>query len=236
MIIRIRWNFSIVFLAAAVLAGSYQLASTSSLAIRQVPTAEKLVALTYDDGPQPQTTPQLLRILQQKQVKATFFVLGVNAAAQPEMVRQAYRDGHEIASHAYTHRFFNTLSTAEYTAEMDQANQLISRLASQPALFRPPGGAWNDTVARVALEKGQTTILWSVDSGDWRRPPVSRVVATVLSSVKPGAIVLMHDGQPDLPTPEATAIVIDKLRESGYRFVTVSELLQHSQSKPPSQP
>lgn len=232
MIIRVRWKFSIVLLALAVMAGSYRhLASNDSLAIRQVPTARHLVALTYDDGPQPQATPQLLRVLQQKQVKATFFVLGANAAAHPELVRQAYQAGHEIGSHAYSHKFFNTLTVAEYKAEMDQANQLISRLAREPAVFRPPGGAWSDAVAVAALERGQRTILWSVDSGDWRRLPANRVVANILDNVKPGSIVLMHDGQPDLATAAATGMVIDRLRAQGYRFVTVSELLRYSEER-----
>jgi peptidoglycan/xylan/chitin deacetylase (PgdA/CDA1 family) len=222
-----RWVFSTALLTLAVLAGTYHLTASTELAIRYVPTTHKVVALTIDDGPHPQTTPQILRVLNEKQVKATFFVLGANAAAHPESVKQAAEAGHEIGSHAYSHKFFNTLTPSEYEAEMDQTNQLISQLAREPAVFRPPGGSWNDAVARAALLRGQTTILWSVDSGDWRRLPVSQVVKNTLDNVKPGSIVLMHDGQPALPTPEAVGIIIDKLKERGYQFVTVSELLQY---------
>lgn len=222
-----RWVFSITLLTLAMLAGTYHLTASTELAIRYVPTTHKVVALTIDDGPHPQTTPQILRVLKEKQVKATFFVLGANAAVHSEWVKQAVQDGHEIGSHAYSHRFFNTMKAAEYEAEMDQANQLIRQLACEPAVFRPPGGSWNDAVARAALVRGQTTILWSVDSGDWRRLPVSQVVRNTLDNVKPGSIILMHDGQLSLPTPEAVRIIIDNLKERGYQFVTVSELLQY---------
>ncbi|KYZ76886.1 polysaccharide deacetylase [Anaerosporomusa subterranea] len=222
-----RWVFSIALLTLTMLAGTYHLTASTELALRYVPTTHKVVALTFDDGPHPQTTPQILRVLKEKQVKTTFFVLGSNAATHPEWVKQAAQDGHEIGSHAYSHRFFNTLKTTEYEAEMDQTNQLICQLAHEPAVFRPPGGSWNDAVARAALLRGQTTILWSVDTGDWRRLPVGQVVKNTLDNVKPGSIVLMHDGQPALPTAEAVGIIIDKLRDKGYQFVTVSELLQY---------
>jgi peptidoglycan/xylan/chitin deacetylase (PgdA/CDA1 family) len=222
-----RWVFSIALLTLTMIAGTYHLTASTDLAIRYVPTTHKVVALTIDDGPHPQTTPQILRVLNEKKAKATFFILGANAAANPEFVKQAAQAGHEIGSHAYSHRFFNTLKVAEYEAEMDRANQLIRQLAQEPAVFRPPGGSWNDAVARAAQSRGQATILWSVDSGDWRRLSVSQVVKNTVYNVKPGSIVLMHDGQPSLPTPEAIGIIIDKLRERGYEFVTMSELLQY---------
>ena len=224
----IRGLFSVVVLLLTLVAGAYHMVlSTDGNAIRYVPTTHKVVALTIDDGPHPEATPKILRILKEKQVKVTFFVLGNNAAAYNELVRQAASEGHEIGSHAYSHSFLSRMSPAAYEAEMDQANQLIRQLAQEPAVFRPPGGAWNDAIARAALERGQTTILWSVDAGDWRCPPAGQVIKTVLDNVKPGSIVLLHDGQPSLPTPEAIGIIIDKLREKGYQFVTVSELLQY---------
>lgn len=223
-----RWFFSVVVLTCMAVAGMYhQTSSTSVNAIRFVPTTHKVVALTIDDGPHPAVTPQLQKLFREKQVKVTFFILGKNAAEHPDLVRQAAQDGHEIGSHAYTHKVLNTLTPTEYQKEMDQANALIRELAGEPQVFRPPGGGWNDAIALAALLRGQTTILWSVDAGDWRCPPTSQVVKTVLDNVKPGSIILMHDGQESLPTPEAASIIIDKLREKGYQFVTVSELLQY---------
>lgn len=223
-----RWIFSIAIFGLTALAGVYHTAiSESSIAVRFVPTTHKIIALTIDDGPHAQTTPKLLQVLREKQAKVTFFVLGANAAANKELVRQAAKEGHEIGSHAYSHNFLSKMPPAEYEAEMDQANQLIRELAHEPAVFRPPGGAWNDTIALAARMRGQTTILWSIDTGDWRRLSVGEVVQNVIKKAKPGSIVLLHDGQPALPTPEAVAIIIDKLREKGYEFVTVSELLQY---------
>lgn len=223
-----RGLFSVVVLTMTLIAGAYHMvASLDSTAIRYVPTTHKVVALTIDDGPHPETTPKILRILKEKQVKVTFFVLGRNAAAHNELVKQAAEEGHEIGSHAYSHTFLSSMNPADYEAEMDQANQLISQLTQVPAVFRPPGGAWNDAIARAAQERGQTTILWSVDAGDWRRPSAGQVIKTVLDNARPGSIVLLHDGQPGLPTAEAIGVIVDKLREKGYQFVTVSELLQY---------
>lgn len=228
MRLKCRWFFSISLLVVMTVVGAYHYAiSPNVLAIRFVPTTHKVVALTFDDGPDPETTPRLLQTLKEKQAKATFFILGSNALKYPELVKQAANDGHEIGSHTYSHKYLNQMSPAEIETEMEQTNQLIRQLAHEPNVFRPPGGAWNDVIAIAALLRGQTTILWSVDAGDWRRPSIGRVVNRVLKNVKPGSIVLLHDGQPELPTPAMVAIIIDKLREQGYQFVTVSELLQY---------
>ena len=223
-----RWAFSIAIFSLIAMLGTVHLAvSDNCTALRYVPTTHKVIAITFDDGPHPQITPQLLKILKEKQVKATFFVLGKNAAAWPNIVRQAAQEGHEIGSHAYSHDLLNKMTATDYGEELDRTNQIIRELVKEPAVFRPPGGAWNDVIAITAQLRGQATILWSIDSGDWRRPRVGKVVQTVIDRAKPGSIVLMHDGQPGLPTPEALSIIIDKLMEKGYKFVTVSELMQY---------
>lgn len=199
-----------------------------SLIIRKVPTTHKVVALTIDDGPHYKTTPEILKILREKQVKLTLFVLGANAEAHPEIVAQALADGHEIACHAYSHQLLNTMSLSAVAAEFDRTQAILTRIgAPKPTLFRPPGGAYNDRIVAMARDKGYTTVLWSVDTGDWRRPPVEQVVRTTLEHVRPGSIVLMHDGQYPLPTPQALVKIIDDLRSQGYQLVTVSELLQY---------
>ena len=214
----------IIFSAAVMVDG---VVKDNDKAIRKVPTTHKVVALTVDDGPHDMMTPQLLAVLREKNAKVTFFVLGEHAAAHPEIVAQEVADGHEVASHAYNHRFLSKVSKEEMGEEFDKAEKAIMVAAPKPVLFRPPGGAYNDTVVAEAQVRGYTTILWSVDPGDWRRPSVASVVENVMNHVEPGSIVLLHDGQYPLPTPEALGIIIDKLREQGYSIVTVSELLQY---------
>jgi len=214
-----------VMLSAAVLVQG--MLSENNKAIKKVPTTHKVMALTLDDGPHNKTTPQILAVLREKKVKVTFFVLGEHAAAHPEIVAEEVADGHEVASHAYNHIFLSKLNKAEIGEELDNAEKAITVVAPKPVLFRPPGGAYNDNVLAEAQSRGYTTILWSVDPADWRQPSVSSVVENVMNHVKPGSIVLLHDGQYPLPTPEALGIMIDKLREQGYEIVTVSELLQY---------
>ncbi|MEN6414693.1 MAG: polysaccharide deacetylase family protein [Veillonellales bacterium] len=199
--------------------------------VKKVPTTHKVVALTFDDGPHYKTTPQLLAILKEKQVKATLFILGENAAQHPEILAQAVADGHEIGTHAYSHRALNKLPRDQVAEELDKAEKVIAVVAPRPILFRPPGGAVNDNVLAVALNKGYTTVLWSVDPRDWSRPSVAQVVNTVMHDVKPGSIVLLHDGQYPLPTPEAIVSIIDQLRAEGYTIVTVGELLQYYEER-----
>jgi len=203
-----------VILSASVLAEG--MLAYDGKVIRKVPTIHKVVALTIDDGPHDKTTPQMLAVLKEKNVKLTLFILGENAKEHPEILAQAVADGHEIATHAYSHNLLTKMSNTQVGEELDAAEKVITAVAPKPALFRPPGGAYSDVVTKQAQQRGYTTILWSVDPGDWRRPSVSHVVDVVMKNVQPGSIVLLHDGQYPLPTPEAIGIIIDKLREQGY--------------------
>jgi peptidoglycan/xylan/chitin deacetylase (PgdA/CDA1 family) len=187
----------------------------------------KVVALTIDDGPHYKTTPQMLAVLREKKVKLTLFILGESAQRHPELLAQAVADGHEIATHAYSHNSLAKMSQVEVGEELDKAEKVIGMVAPKPTLFRPPGGAYNDKVLIEARKRGYRTILWSIDPADWRRPSVDHVVDTVMNHIQPGSIVLLHDGQYPLPTPQAIGIIIDRLREQGYSIVTVSELLQY---------
>lgn len=224
------WGVATLFLAAS--AGLvYEKMSTDKEVIRSIPTTHKVAALTFDDGPHYQATPQLLAVLREKKVKSTFFVLGKHAEQHPEILAQAVADGHEIASHAYSHKLLHRLSKEAYDAELDQAERAICAVAPKPTLFRPPGGAYNEGVLSAARSRGYGVILWSIDPGDWRRPSVSYVVNNVLKEVQPGSIVLLHDGQYPLPTPEAVGIIIDRLQEQGFTLLTVSELLNYYEER-----
>lgn len=224
-----RWGIwgAVAFLTLSMAGVAHGILAGDVKIVKSVPTTHKVVALTVDDGPHYKTTPQMLAVLREKQAKVTLFILGENAEKHPEILAQAVADGHEIGSHAYSHKLLNRMSSAEYDAELDRAEKIITAVAPKPTVFRPPGGAYNDGVLAAARSRGYTPILWSVDPGDWRRPSVEHVVNTVLSNVKPGSIVLLHDGQYPLPTPEAIGIIIDRLREQGYTLVTISELLQY---------
>lgn len=219
-----------VVLAAAVL--TQEINAPKENVIKKVPTTHKVVALTVDDGPHSKTTPELLAVLREKNVKLTLFILGENANSHPEILAQAVADGHEIATHAYSHQLLSKMEQKDVGQELDQAEKIITAMAPAPTLFRPPGGAYNEQVLEEAAKHGYTTILWSIDTGDWRRPSVNHVVEAVMKDIEPGSIVLMHDGQYPLPTPKAMRIIIDRLREQGYRIVTVSELLQYYEVRP----
>lgn len=195
--------------------------------ISKVPTTHKVVALTIDDGPHSRVTPEILAILKEKQVKATFFVLGVNVEHSPGILAQEVADGHEIGTHTYSHPSLAKLSPQKVAEEFDKAEDVILPIAPKPVLFRPPGGLYNSQILAVARERGYSVILWSVDPQDWSCPPKEKMIDEVLNSVKPGSIVLLHDGQYPLPTPKALGAIIDGLRERGYTFVTVSEMLDH---------
>jgi len=221
--------FGVILASAVVVQG---MLTDNGKVIKKVPTTHKVVALTIDDGPHYKTTPQMLAVLREKNVKLTLFILGENATSHPEILAQAVADGHEIAAHAYSHNLLTKMNRAEVGEELDKTEKIITAVAPKPTLFRPPGGAYNDTVTTEAGRRGYTTVLWSIDPGDWRRPSVEQVVNHVMKNIEPGSIVLLHDGQYPLPTPVAIGIIIDRLRAQGYSIVTVSELLQYYEVRP----
>lgn len=198
-----------------------------SPAITYVPTNEKVVALTFDDGPLNSTTPEILNILKEKNVKATFFVVGERAKKFPALVEQEVKDGHEIGNHTYSHPWLTTLNKNRITEEIEKTEDALSKITPKPSLFRPPGGKYNKRTLDLARSKGYSIILWSIDTEDWRSPPVGKVVNSVMRNIKPGSIILLHDGKYPSPTAEALTFIIDNLKSRGYQFVTVSELLQY---------
>lgn len=226
-----RWALGIAACLAIAETAVIGIGSSDNSVIKRVSTNQKVVAFTYDDGPHYQSTPRLLEVLRQKQVRATMFVTGMHVERHPELVAQMVADGHEIASHGYSHKFLGKESPLVRSEEIDRAEAAISQLAPKPTLFRPPGGSYNDTITAELKGKGYKNILWSVDPRDWSVPPVEQVVNTVMKNVKPGSIIIMHDGQYPLPTAAATGILIDRLRADGYTIVTVGELLEYNEGR-----
>ena len=194
------------------------------------------IALTFDDGPHVTLTPKLLDILKEKGVKATFFVLGECVAANPAVLQRAAAEGHEIGNHSWDHKSFLKGGGSGVASEINQTNAAIeSATGRKPTLVRPPYGATNATITkRLNEEFGLKVIMWDVDPLDWKVRSSAHVKAEILKSAKAGSIVLSHDIHPT--TVGAMAETIDALKEKGYQFVTVSELVAMDRPLPPSTP
>jgi peptidoglycan/xylan/chitin deacetylase (PgdA/CDA1 family) len=224
------WSVA-VFFTITVISLSQNSFQEEIYVIKKVPTSQKVVALTIDDGPHEQATPELLATLREKQVKVTLFILGKNAEKNPGILAQAAADGHELANHAYSHRFLNKISQAERLEEIEKTEKLIMAVAPKPTLLRPPGGGYNDGIVAEARKLGYSTILWSLDTRDWQGISADQLVNNVMANVKPGSIILMHDGQYPIATTKGIGLVIDRLRAEGYSIVTVSQLLKYYEPK-----
>lgn len=182
---------------------------------------KKLVALTFDDGPNPDTTSQLLDILKQEQVHATFFVLGSRAQYYPELVRRAADEGHQIGTHTYGHKQLTKLTDKERRDEIERANEAIENaVGALPTALRPPYGSYNDD---VKADAHMPVVMWSVDPEDWKYRDADTVCEHIVSAVKDGDIVLLHDIYQS--SVEGAQKAIQALKADGYTFVTVEQLL-----------
>nr|WP_008558140.1 chitooligosaccharide deacetylase NodB [Bradyrhizobium sp. CCGE-LA001] len=180
----------------------------------------RCVYLTFDDGPNPLCTPDVLDVLAELKVPATFFVIGAYAAQQPELIRRMIADGHEVANHTMTHPDLSRCELAKVQSEILGANDVIHAACPQALLrhVRAPYGRWTEEVFVAAEMAGLAMVHWSVDPRDWSRPGVDAIVNAVLASVRPGAIVLLHDGCPPSEQGQCTA--------SGLRDQTLTALSQ----------
>jgi peptidoglycan/xylan/chitin deacetylase (PgdA/CDA1 family) len=197
--------------------------------VYSVATDQKIVALTFDDGPHPIYTPQLLDILSKYHVKATFFMVGASMKRYPLIVKQVVAKGHSLGNHTYTHPLNLTVyPKTKIIQELSKGEVTISRFVRKPVfIFRPPRGRLNQKVIRTATLKGYKIILWSI-CGDKRRLKSPESMARrVTQNIHAGDIILLHDGTFDSrwKDVEATDLIIGILLKKGYRFVTVPELL-----------
>lgn len=191
-------------------------------------SSKKNIALTFDDGPHPVHTPEILDILAEYGIKATFFVIGENATWYGDLVKTEYENGHEIGNHTYSHHMnLKKLSYDGICGEIEDAEEAIyENIEYRTKLLRPPGGIYSDTLLRAAADNDYTIICWSVDTRDWAHTPTDEIVKNVMSSVKEGDIILFHDYvSGNSPTPDALRQLIPALLDEGYNFVTVSELI-----------
>ncbi len=188
---------------------------------------QKVIALTFDDGPWPESTGQVLDILKKNQIKGTFFLIGQNVKNYPSLVKREIAEGHVIGNHTW-HHWYQFLNPQAAAYEIDHTADLIYQVAGiKTNLFRPPGGIMHNGVASYARNSKYAIILWSSDSVDYSRPAVPKLINNVFRRAKPGGIVLMHDGGGNRSkTVQALPEIIANFRKQGYRFVTIPELLE----------
>ena len=189
---------------------------------------EKVIALTIDDGPWPKTTAKMLDILKQNHVKATFFWVGTALQENPEIGKRVVAEGHAIGNHTW-HHWYRKMDQATAKSEIEKTNELIYQTTGvKTSFFRPPGGYLNNGLAAYAKSQKNSVVMWSVTSADTDpRAKYQVFVKNVIRDAKPGAIVLMHDGGGNRErTVKALPEIISGLKQQGYRFVTVPELLE----------
>jgi chitin deacetylase len=197
----------------------------------KVQPKNRVVALTFDDGPWPVYTERVLAVLRGQDVHATFFMIGQNVRNYPSIAQHVFEQGHAVGNHTWNHPSRPRGARTEIVRTDDIFKKT---LGFTPTLFRPPYGNMRNGLTTVAKQQGKAVIMWSVDSADWRRGTAAAIQARSLKHLKPGAIILLHDGGGNRDaTVAALPGIISSLRAKGYRFVTVPELLaMHVAPKP----
>lgn len=197
------------------------------LPIYYVDTTEKKVAFTFDASWGAERTGQILDIMRENEVKATFFLTGTWAEKYPEWVKEIVAEGHEVGNHTYSHPHMSQLSYQQIEKELKKAGDIIYSLSGKhTALFRPPFGEYNDTVISAADSLGYKTIQWSIDSLDWKNLSKEAIVEKVTEEAHRGAIILFHNNGQN--TPEALPEIIEFYHRNGYKIVPVSSLIYQS--------
>jgi peptidoglycan/xylan/chitin deacetylase (PgdA/CDA1 family) len=197
----------------------------SGITFSRVAVSQPYIAITFDDGPHPKNTPRLLDMLRERNIKATFYVIGRNVDLYPNVLRRTVSEGHEIGNHTYNHPILSKLGDSAVRDELLKCRDAVARAAGvQPRTMRPPYGALLQRQREwVHAELKYPTIMWSVDPLDWKRPGASVITSRILTGTTPGAIVLAHDLHAG--TVDAMPATLDGLLNKGYKFVTVSQLL-----------
>jgi peptidoglycan-N-acetylglucosamine deacetylase len=200
------------------------------------PLNEKAVALTFDDGPSPTYTPQIMALLKPYQARGTFFVLGEKVEQSPWLVQALLKDGNEVGNHSFSHPRLTKETQSSRERELERTAVALDLLGCPPSqrLFRPPYSAYDDRLKAYLAHTRRRLVLWSLDSGDWQGLAAPAIIENVLARVRNGSIIIFHDSdehaQADRhPTVEALKTILPALKAAGYRMVTVSELL-HRQS------
>lgn len=196
--------------------------------IRSVPVGVKAVALTFDDGPNPTYTPQVLALLREYGAKATFFVIGRELVRYPELARQEVQAGMELGNHGMNHLTLKGLDATAVEADALPVERMITALTgNRPTLYRLPKGVGDSRSLRTLADMGYTVVYWSVDTHDYLPRTAASIAAQVLKQVQPGSIVIFHDGGGNRQaTVDALKLILPELKARGYQMVTVSQLLE----------
>jgi peptidoglycan/xylan/chitin deacetylase (PgdA/CDA1 family) len=199
--------------------------------IDKVETDKKVVALTFDDGPEPNFTPALLDVLKKHDARATFFVMGKKAEAHPQILKRMAMAGHEIGNHSYSHPDFNKLKKEAQLEEITKTNAIIEKYSGQNvALLRPPGGYLSYDLIEMSKKEHLTIAYWTYqqDSKDWRNgTKPSAISGHIIKNIQPGQVIILHDGCPNgMATVHAVDTILIRLQKEGYTFVTMSELIK----------
>jgi peptidoglycan-N-acetylglucosamine deacetylase len=197
--------------------------------INEVQTSQRMVAITFDDGPNPLYTPQILEIFSEAKSKATFFMIGEQMKNHPEVVKQVAEQGHEIGNHTFSHPKLSQLSIYDCLEEIEQTEKLVVELAGRkPVVFRPPYLDYNQDTVSILQQKGYPMIgALNLEAQDWEQPGVEHILEKSTGVVKNGGILIFHDGYGDRSqTIEAVRMLVSELTSQDYQLVTVSELLK----------
>lgn len=209
---------------------SYWARNCSRGVVRKGPQDRKKIALTFDDGPNPNYTPELLNILKEYGVKATFFTMGKQAKLYPEIIERMDREGHVIGCHSYSHRHAWLMPPFYTLRDMKQTYCILSDiLGKAPKWYRPPWGTFNLFSMYAAKRLNLDLVYWSIEAQDWAKSTsVEHIYSTVIKNAKPGSIIVLHDNQgaPGAPdrTLKALPVIIQTLHEQGYRFVSLDHM------------
>ncbi|MGA2775699.1 MAG: polysaccharide deacetylase family protein [Candidatus Omnitrophota bacterium] len=195
---------------------------------------DKVVALTFDDGPSEEWTPKILDVLNKYGVKATFFMIGEHVLQYPEIAKRVAKEGHEIGNHTFDHHVLVYYKPQELVEEIKKAEKAIEETTNRKTVLLRPPKAWVTSPEKIIINKlGYKIILWSLNSKDWVNFDDKYIVRYLMHNIKPGDIILFHDsggvftteGGNRSETIKAVGRLIEKLRDKGYRLATVSELL-----------
>ncbi len=209
-----------------------ELISAGPIAIAGTRTERKVVALTFDHSWGNKFTPSILDTLKQNNLKVTFFIMGPWAQKYQEVAKRMVTDGHDIASHGYRHQNYGDMTREWVKEDIEKSHALIKEVTGVDAkLIRPPNGHYSQQSLKITEELGYKTIIWNIDSLDWKNPGRDVIVERVMKRLKPGGIILMHASDTPVQTAEALPILLQKIKEQGYEVVTVGQLLdQYSES------
>lgn len=233
----VRWGWPVALLGVAFFLATRPRSQLYGRTVAGVPTGKRWLALTFDDGPSEPFTGQILDILKRERVPATFFMVGQNVERHPALAIEVVREGHAIGNHTYGHNWLDALRSWTYP-ELDRAQRVFKRTVGvSPRYFRPPLGIHTPWQLRAVRRAGMLTIQWNIEANDPHRPGADVIVRRVLDSLRPGGVILLHDGEGTMPSTDrgqtvaALPRILTGAREAGFEFVSLDRLLASSATR-----